>query len=80
MDIIHNVQRKEDKVLLDKLYELMFLQAKEIDLIHFKLFKLEGKYDRALDVLSISKNIEKPLKEKLKNEIEKEIKEAAKEV
>lgn len=66
---------KDTKVLLDKLYTLIFIQAKEIDLIHYKLFLLQKNYKKALDVLSISKNIEEPLKERLKNEIQKEIKE-----
>lgn len=74
MDLIkENIALKDTKVLLDKLYTLMFIQAKEIDLIHFKLFKLEKKYSKALEVLNVSKNIEGPLKEKLKNEIQEEI-------
>jgi hypothetical protein len=76
MDLIKdNINLKDTKVLLDKLYNLMFIQAKEIDLLHFRLYKLEKNYKRALDVLDISKNIPKDLKELLKNEIEKEIKE-----
>lgn len=70
MDLIqHN---KDTKVLLDKLYNLMFIQAKEIDLIHFKLFLLEGNHKKALEVLELSKNIEEPLKEKLKSKLNEE--------
>lgn len=76
MDLIKDTSAlKDTKVLLDKLYTLMFIQAKEIDLLHFRLFKLEKNYKKALEVLDISKNIPKELKEKLKNETEKEIKE-----
>lgn len=64
---------KDTKVLLDKLYNLMFIQAREIDLIHYKLFLLEGKPKKALEVLNISKNIEENLKERLKKEIDEKV-------
>jgi len=64
---------KETKVLLDKLYTLIFIQSKEIDLIHFKLFRLEKNYKKALDVLDISKNIPNELKDKLRTSLENEI-------
>jgi hypothetical protein len=64
---------KELKVLMDKLYNLMFIQAKEIDLIHYKLFILEDKPKKALEVLELSKNIPLELKELLKKKLDEEI-------
>lgn len=81
MDLIQDkINLKDTKVLLDKLYTLMFIQAKEIDLIHYKLFLLEKNYKKAKEVLSISKNIEDNLKKKLYEEITaKELQEEIKE-
>lgn len=70
MLIKDNLDTKELKSLVDKLINLLYFQASEIDYIHYKLYKLEGNYDKALDVLSISKNIDEGTKDKLRKEIE----------
>lgn len=72
MLIKENIAQKDQVKLIDKLIDLIYLQAKEIDIIHYKLFILEGKPLKALEVLEMSKNIEEPLKVQLKSAIKKE--------
>lgn len=78
MELIQdNIALKETKVLLDKLINLIYLQSKEIDILQFKvLLKLEHKYQKAKELLDISKNIPKELKVILNKEIEDALQQA----
>lgn len=71
MLIEDNLKVKNLEELTSKLINLVYLQSREIDILQFKmLLKVEHKYQKAQELLDISKNIEPEIKDKLRKEID----------